>query len=166
MGGEGDQWVRTDRQAAKQMWKGQAGSGAAITQRAYEIICGWMQRLMPDNYGHYEGHISRAASSQARTGAGSRQSGVRYLPNWYIDYLAGKHFPMQATQVVVYLGLHLQYPLPTTQSQFPVALSGGVRVECAPHKIIMEGEATKNRNRNRNQNAKCTQIYCTKKKKP
>lgn len=63
------------------------------------------------------------------------------------------------------------FAVPTTQSrsqsqsQFPVALSGGVRVECAPHKIIMEGEATKNRNRNRNQNAKCTQIYCTAKKK-
>lgn len=63
-------------------------------------------------------------------------------------------------QVVVYLGLDLQYTLPSPSSQFPVALSGGVRVHCARYKIIMEGEAKKkpNRNRNRNQNAKCTQI--------
>lgn len=116
-----------------------------------------MQRLMPDNYGHYEGHISRAASRQARTGAGSRECDT-YPIDISITWQANTS-PCKLPRA--------PFAVPTTQSQsqFPVALSGGVRVECAAHKIIMEGEATKNRNRNRNQNAKCTQIYCTKKKK-
>lgn len=80
-------------------------------------------------------------------------------------------YRLPGRQTLPHASTRAPFAVPTTQSQsrpssqLPVALSGGVRVECAAHKIIMEGEATKNRNRNRNQNAKCTQIYCTAKKK-
>lgn len=135
-----------------------------------------MQRLMPDNYGHYEGHISRAASNQARPGVGSRQSvvglGVSAILTQLIYRLPGRQtLPHASYCYHIYPGSCLswaRFAVPTTQSQsqsqFPVALSGGVRVHCARYKIIMEGEAKQKKTKSKSKPKPKRKVYANIKK--